>query len=118
MSAIAKSIAGYCRKASSNARPARNASDGYSVLGTRYCVRSPPSSLEAPMLTLRGHEGPVRSLAYSPDGRLLASGGEDGTIRLWELSTTVIPLLVRHVHGDWVSSLTFAPGEVLLLSGG
>lgn len=33
----------------------------------------------------RGHEGRVRSLAVDPSGIWLASGGDDGTIRIWEL---------------------------------
>jgi len=35
----------------------------------------------------RGHEGRVRSLAIDPSGIWLASGGDDGTVRVWELLT-------------------------------
>lgn len=35
----------------------------------------------------QGHEGRVRSLAVDPSGVWLASGGDDGTIRVWELLT-------------------------------
>ena len=35
----------------------------------------------------KGHEGRVRSLAIDPTGTWLASGGDDGTVRLWELLT-------------------------------
>lgn len=35
--------------------------------------------------TFSGHEGPVRSLALSPDGRTLASGSFDRTLRTWSL---------------------------------
>ncbi|KAK5187908.1 Ribosome biogenesis protein erb1, partial [Cryomyces antarcticus] len=34
-----------------------------------------------------GHEGRVRSLAIDPSGKYLASGGDDGTVRVWELLT-------------------------------
>ena len=35
----------------------------------------------------KGHEGWVGCLAVSPDGSILASGGVDGSVRLWEMTS-------------------------------
>src|SRR5207302_1300171 len=39
------------------------------------------------LLRLEGHRGPVRCVAFAPGGALLATGGGDGTARLWDAAT-------------------------------
>jgi len=39
------------------------------------------------VMTLTGHSGPVLSVSYSGDGRLLASGSKDGSVRVWDTRT-------------------------------
>jgi WD40 repeat protein len=56
-----------------------------------------------------------RCLSFSPDGRSLALGAEDGTIRLWEIPAARERLVMRG-HADVVKSLAFSPDGRLIVS--
>jgi WD40 repeat protein len=71
----------------------------------------------------RGHEGCVRSVAFSPDGAIIASGSiatfgsHDNSIRIWD-SATGHELLRMGDHPAWVWSVAFSPDGRYIASGG
>jgi hypothetical protein len=58
----------------------------------------------------------VMSLAYSPDGSLLASGSLDRTVKIWEPATGKL-LRTLNGHDFWVNSVAFHPKSFELASG-
>jgi serine/threonine protein kinase len=66
--------------------------------------------------TLTGHSDSVRSVVYSPDGRYLASGSDDKTIKIWEVATGK-ELRTLTGHSDRVSSVAYSPDGRYLASG-
>jgi|GEM_PF-6670679 len=66
---------------------------------------------------LGGHTAVVNSLAFSPDGKFLASGSRDTSIKLWEVKSGKL-LRTLTGHKGEVSALTFSRDGALLASGG
>jgi WD40 repeat protein len=64
---------------------------------------------------LRGHKGIIACAALSPDGKLLATGGFDKTIRLWDLAAGQ-EIAVLTGHENVVRCLAFAPDGRTLAS--
>ena len=69
------------------------------------------------MRTLSGHSTGVESIAFSSDGKILASGSRDSTVRLWDVDTGE-SLHVLEGHRFNVLTVAFNHDDTLVASGG
>jgi WD40 repeat protein/predicted Ser/Thr protein kinase len=67
------------------------------------------------LATLRGHEKSVNSVTFSPDGKFLASGSDDKTVKVWEVGNWRVATLKG--HRKRVYSVSFSPDGKFLASG-
>lgn len=68
--------------------------------------------------TLKGHENWISRLVFSPDGRTLATGASDNTIRFWDLTTRLLTrtIPIPEDRANQVQDLAFSPDGRLLVS--
>lgn len=71
---------------------------------------------DAPIHVFSGHDNSVQAVALSSDGNLLASGGADKQVRIWNLNTLDEVRSYRE-QGDFVTAVGFSPDDSYIASG-
>jgi len=98
-----------------------NGNVGLPVIGTGpgyvpvYGVTSLPYMVGDVLCKYSNHTGKIRSVAWSPDSKYVASASEDMTVQVWEAATGNTVLIYRG-HTDWVNSVSWSPDGTHLVS--
>ncbi|KAK4653541.1 HNWD NOD-like receptor pc6 [Podospora pseudocomata] len=99
--------------------PARSITRGLFTQEERKLITSRPiveDNWNACRQTLEGHGGPVLSVAFSPDSKLVASGSGDKTIKIWDAATGSCTQTLKGIW-DSVTSVAFSPDSKWVASG-
>jgi WD40 repeat protein len=84
------------------------------------CVAAPgraPAADKPEVFAQLGHSNVVHALAFSVDGRLLASAGEDGAAKVWDLASER-ELRTLKVDASGINAIAFSPDGATLVTGG
>ena len=65
--------------------------------------------------TFKGHSSAVTGVVFSPDGKMIATGSHDSTVKLWNLDGKEIKTLAGHSYG--VTSVAFSPDGKTIVTG-
>ncbi|KAL5512555.1 hypothetical protein ACEPAG_3208 [Sanghuangporus baumii] len=79
----------------------------------RYGKKPPAQCIKV----LSGHTDWVMSVVFSPDGKRIASGSDDGTILVWDADSGEVVSGPFKGHTDWVRSVAFSPDGKRVASG-
>ena len=88
-------------------RDGRHVAAGYDD----HAVRIWDTASGGPPRVLKGHDDPIRAVAFSPGGATLAAGATDGTVWMWNLADPARPALIATLTGPQghVFSVAFSP---------
>ena len=90
---------------------------GHAIVCRRRAVESPQRVIHIKPDAPDGRPPVITAVAISPDGRLLAGGGDDHVVRIWTLADGQL-LFSLHGHKDWIRTLKFSPDGHTLASAG
>ncbi|XP_016136061.1 telomerase protein component 1-like [Sinocyclocheilus grahami] len=96
-----------------------SASDDFTIaLWLKDMLTSKPWIDPKVMCILRGHNGGVTCLAFSPDGKELLSGGKDQALMIWKVNASppVLSQSISNCHGDWITGCAWTSSAVLSCS--
>jgi WD40 repeat protein len=86
-------------------------------VSSRAHLKSLESTAAAPELVIQtGHSSGINCAVFAPDGRWLASGGADNSIRIWDVASG-LELRALVGHQNWIKSLAVNSKGDLLASG-
>lgn len=93
--------------------------DNEKLIIIRFAVNSPvPSQLISRCRsTLSGHEDVILCVAFSPNGKYLASGSGDGTVRFWDINTATPLAKTGIAQAGWILCISWSPDGRFIASG-
>src|SRR5438876_127611 len=86
------------------------------ILALLLLIMAPAFSQKPELYVQTGHSGFVLSVAFSPDGKMLASGSADNTIKLWDVASGQ-ELKTLKGHSGSVYSVAFSADGKTVASG-
>ncbi|KAL5532054.1 hypothetical protein ACEPAF_5618 [Sanghuangporus sanghuang] len=84
------------------------------IINVRRCGKKAPAQC---IKLLAGYTSRVKSVVLSPDGKRIASGCDDRTIRIWDADSGEVVSGPLEGHTEWVRSVTFSPDGKHVASG-
>jgi WD40 repeat protein len=92
--------------------------EGGAASNTSAAVHGQETARVEPLRTFKGHSKPVNDMAFSPDGKRLASASDGGTVRVFDTASGEELLTLRGHGDDRVLGVTFSPDGKWLASAG
>lgn len=87
------------------------------IIREKQVAQAVPPRRGTVLSTFRGHSGRVNSVAWSPDGSCIASGGEDKTVHIWTAGPGISNLQASYQHESSITVLAWSPDGYSLAVG-